>query len=139
MSHPLFTVALIAVVAFMWWKFTWPGTRDDIRELAASERKLGPLKFSLVTAGGAGFIGLFAWLAVRLDYPDSYGHPCDGRGCLFHDIRYSTALLRTHHWDEVLLFIFLWLLPATMVAAGIYALLRKLRTTKLSLYSDPTE
>ncbi len=139
MITALLTVAGCVALALYVWKVLWPGMRENFQQLARSEHQLGPVKFWGLMAFTVGFIGLFAWLATRLDYPNAYDHRCSGRGCLFQDIYYSPLLLRTHRWDELALFICLALLPASLVAAGIYALVRKLRGTKFSIYSDPQE
>ena len=139
MSHPFIGLIAFGLAGLYFGKVLWPDMRNIFVDLRDSERQLGPLKFTAIMLATLGVIGLFAWLATRLDFPNAYGHPCNGRGCLIHDIWYSPLLLRTHHWDEVMLFLFFWTLPASAVAAGIYALVRKLRGTKLSLYSDETE
>ncbi|MCA1653238.1 MAG: hypothetical protein ABR588_03975 [Sphingomicrobium sp.] len=139
MTQTIITIlAVIAFGAFCWF-IIWPQMRDSYRQLADSERKLGPVKFTALMAGTLAFIGVFVWLPVRLDYPDSYGHPCHGRGCLFHDIYCSPVLLHAHRWDEISLFVLLWILPATLVAVGFIVLARKLRGTKLSFYADDAE
>lgn len=114
---------------------SWTG----IPELKRSYQDLGPLKFWSWIAGALAMTGLGTWLSIRLDYPDAYGHPCHGRACILHNIWFSPALLRTHHWDEVLLFLLLITLPAALVMGACLSLIRVLRGKPFSLLSNDQE
>lgn len=139
MSDLLLPVLFLGIFAAICWFVIRPQIRDGFRQMAESRRKMGSTKFAATMIGTFSFIGLWTWLAFRLDYPDAYGHPCHGKSCFFHDIYYSPVLLHGHRWDEVALFTTLWTVPATLVFAAAVALKRKLKNTKFSLYSDDTE
>jgi len=110
-----------------------------IPELKESYRKLGAARFWPLMAGTVAWIAVGASLAIALDFPDAYGSQCHGRGCFFSDLLHSPALLHRHSLAEIGLFLWLWSMPALVIAAFVYAGVRKLRSTKFSINSDPQE
>jgi hypothetical protein len=100
---------------------------------------VGPAWFVVIAfAAVAWFIGFF-WLMGKLGWPESYGFTCRGKGCLLDDMWHSPALLRHHIPYELGLFMCIWMPAAAIIGPFAYRGLRKLRTTKLSLYSDEAE
>ncbi len=108
-----------------------------IPELKESYRKLGALRFSLILLGTCAWIAIGAWLAISLNWPDSYGFHCHGRGCLIEDIWNSRALIKQGHGSamEWGMFLWLWSIPAAAVAALLYSFVKK--RPNLSIF-EPT-
>jgi len=136
MSAVLIGIAFVVGFGLLWWKFVWPDMVQNFQQMRESERKLGPVKFTAMMAGLFSWIGVFVWLAMRVNYPEAYGHPCNGRGCFFHDLWFSPLLLRTHHWDELMLFLWYWSMPVFVAGILIRTKFRKLRGMKFSFYAD---
>ena len=72
---------------------------------------------------GFGTIGW--WTADKIGWPDSYGFHCRGKGCLLIQLGHSYKLLRAATFYEVLLFAWLWLIPASTVLPIIFILTRR--------------
>jgi hypothetical protein len=97
-----------------------------IPELKESYRKLGPTRFWLVMLGTLTFISIGAALAITLDYPRAFGSTCHHK-CMVENYWYSPALLRRGSVLAYALFAWLWLIPAMIPAAFIYARIKKRR------------
>jgi hypothetical protein len=83
------------------------------------------LKFWVILLGVFAWVGVGVWLQIRIGWPDRYGFHCHGRGCLFVDLWHSPALLRGHSIGECAVFLWLWSMPAFLLAVFIWAQLRK--------------
>ena len=92
--------------------------------LSNSYRQLGPVRFWLIVLGTLTYIGVGAFLAVKLHYPQAYGSTCHSK-CFPEDYWFSPMLLRHGSLLEYLLFVWLWLLPALVIGVAIWSRLRK--------------
>jgi hypothetical protein len=129
---------IFGAIVFVYFKFVFPREREKFRA-ASEQRKRDPVLF------WASIVGMLAWLAIGLrlesitDFPDAYGFHCSGRGCLYREIWNSGVLLKDPDFYEICLFIWLWSLPAVVAGSLVYRGIKKLRTTKFSIYADPQE
>lgn len=98
---------------------SWTG----IPELKESYRMLGPVRFSLLMFGTLVYVGIGAWLTIKTNHPRAAGSTCQ-RKCMIESYWYSPHLLSGGP-IELLTFVWLWLLPATIPAAFIYAFVTK--------------
>jgi hypothetical protein len=89
---------------------------------------MGPLRFFIflgtltIAIVGYGTIGW--WLSKNIGWPDSYGFHCQGRGCLWIELYHSPQLLKAGRRDELILFAWMWLIPA-VTAVTLAAIISK--------------
>ena len=90
---------------------------------------MGGLRFILFFGGltvvivGFGTTGW--WLADKIEWPDAYGFHCRGKGCLWIELGHSYKLLDTATFYELLLFAWLWFIPASTVLTISFILTRR--------------
>ncbi|WP_461158996.1 hypothetical protein [Sphingobium sp. TomMM35A] len=90
---------------------------------------MGALRFILFFGGltiiivGFGTVGW--WLAAKIEWPDAYGFHCRGKGCLWIELGHSYKLLYTAKFYELLLFAWLWFIPASTVSTISFILTRR--------------
>jgi hypothetical protein len=109
-------------------------------KIVQSYRTLGPGKFGSLMVALFAWIGVGAWLAMSLRWPDAYGFHCHGRGCFVEDLWYSPRLIAPGHRTlmEIGLFAWEWSLPGIPLGALAWSLMKK--RPKLTIFaSDRTE
>jgi hypothetical protein len=115
--------------------------RDDSNSDPAMQRSFSRLAiFAIVIAY---MVPLLALWSIT-DFPDSFGiHiAAHGKAGLLENWYYSYLLIGRHQILDLLTFLWMWMpLAAILILVGQFAppMLRKLRGTKFSLYSDPLE
>lgn len=72
-----------------------------------------------------GIVAVHMWLAEQVGWPDAYGFHCHGRGCFWIEMAHSYKLLKTAQIYELLLFAWLWLIPATTLSMIGFVLTRR--------------
>jgi hypothetical protein len=93
-------------------------------ELQKSRRTLGAVRFWLLMFAVVGWIALGAWLTISLEYPRAFGSSCH-RKCLLENYWFSPALLQHGSIRAYALFVWLWLMPATVLGTFIYRRLNR--------------
>jgi hypothetical protein len=90
---------------------------------------MGPVRFIAffggLTACIVGLVIVHHWLAAKINWPEAYGFRCSGRGCLWIELGHSAALLRGASFYEVLLFLWLWLIPGSGALTAIVIVVRR--------------
>lgn len=122
--------ALAFAASLSWGAFVlWRLFRHLRPQLAAFKTLLGAPRFWTLLLGTVFFILFIAIaqvrLSSRLNWPEAYGFNCSGRGCLLDEIYHSPRLLSGGTFLEIALFAVLWIVPAGVAAALLYALIRR--------------
>lgn len=60
---------------------------------------------------------VYAWLAGKIGWPEAYGFQCRGRGCFWVELAETPRLLRAATLYELLLFAWIWFMPAATAIA----------------------
>lgn len=77
-----------------------------------------------------GYAWAIMWLRERIGWPERYGFTCHGRGCWLFDLRYSSRLLEVGSGEEWGLFLLIWAIPALLVVAAAYALVKRMHSRR---------
>lgn len=99
---------------------------SEMRELW---RTVGPARFFLILGCVSLPIVAFGttgwWLEDQIGWPEAYGFQCRGRGCLLENLWHSHKLLNVGSYYEVLLFAWIWFIPAATVILILVILARR--------------
>ena len=92
-------------------------------------RTMGALRFfiffGMLTAVLVAY-GTVGWLlSDKIGWPDDYGFYCKGRSCLWIELYHSNLLLRKGHLYELLLFLWMWIIPMGMIVPAAFIVLKR--------------
>jgi hypothetical protein len=97
---------------------------NSFSELKGLWKTMGAVRFMLFVGGmttlSFGLAAIHWWLARKIGWPGNYGFHCHGKGCLLVELGYSYKLFDKATYYELLMFAWLWLMPAsTAMAIGV--------------------
>jgi hypothetical protein len=98
-------------------------------EMKGLWQTMGTIRFMLFFGGVAGliigYVAIQEWIAGKVGWPDAYDFHCRGKECSVVELYNSYKLLENVTYYELLLFAWLWLIPASSAMAIIVVLTRR--------------
>lgn len=101
--------------------------REPLADIKRREAQEMPAWFIPALIGTLLWMGLFIWLAVKVNWPEAYGFrgACAGRGCFIESVIRSPALLKHPTTYSAALFAWFMATEGAIVAAVLYSIIRK--------------
>ena len=102
---------------------------SSFSEMKGLWQTMGAARFMLFFGGMTifiiGFVAIHWWLAGKIGWPDAYDFHCRGKGCWLVELGHSYKLLDKATYYELLMFAWLWLMPASTAITIVVILTRR--------------